>query len=134
MYDDVTSVSRYLDFCESLDDTLYEQVKHFPSPKGAAKQLNLYTHWHDYSDLGDVLRKNGIGRKDVLEAYAAFTKLPRGYGRHVYVASIGEMFMYRKFSPDWYRMQQRHDTIMKRADEINEMNGSVQDWHDELCR
>lgn len=134
MYDDVTSVSRYLDFCESLDDTLYEQVKHFPSPKGAAKQLNLYTHWHDYSDLGDVLRKNGIGRKDVLEAYAAFTKLPRGYGRHVYIASIGEMFMYRKFSPDWYRMQQRHDTIMKCADEINEMNGSVQDWHDELCR
>ena len=112
MYDDVSSVSRFVNFCESLEDTLYEQVKHFPSPKGAAKQLNLYTHWYEYSALGDVFRKNGIGRNDVIEAYVAFTKLPRGYGRQVYAASIGEMFMYRKFSPDWYRMQQRHGAIM----------------------
>lgn len=134
MYDDITSVSRYLNFCESLQDLLYEEVKHYPSPKGAVKQLDLYTHWYDYTELGDVLRKNGIVKNDVLEAYDLYRKLPKGYGVHAFVASVGEMFMQKKFSPDWYRLKRRHGAIMKRVDEIRAENGSVPIWYDEKCR
>lgn len=134
MYDDISSVSRYLNFCESLEDILYEEVKHYPSPKGSVKQLDLYTHWCDYTELGDTFRKNGIVKKDVMDAYAAYIKIPKGYGSHAFVASVGEMFMHKKFSPDWYRLQRRHGAIMKRVDEIRAENGSVQIWYEDQCR
>ena len=134
MYNDVQSVCRYMTFCESLQDTLCEKVRHFVSPKGVAKQLDLYTHWDTFTDLGNIYLKNGIGKTDILKAFEGFARCNPGYGRHVYAASMGEMFMHKKFSPDWYCLQQRHETIMKRVDEIRAENGSVAIWEEEMCR
>ena len=134
MYNDVTSVCRYMNFCESLHDTLCEKVRHFVAPGGAAKQLDLYTHWDTFTDLGNIFLKNGISKTDIIAAFEGFARCNPGYGRHAYAASMGEMFMQKKFSPDWYRLQRRHKTIMKRVDEIRAENGSVAIWETEMCR
>lgn len=93
MYDDIISVFCYLNFCEFLEDFLYEEVKYYFLFKGVVKQLDLYMYWDDYIELGDVFRKNGIVKNDVLQVYDMYRKLFKGYGVYVFVVSVGEMFM-----------------------------------------
>ena len=50
-YGDPQSTSNYLVFCdEDFQDPVSEQLKHYASPKGAHKQLHLFTHWFEYVD------------------------------------------------------------------------------------
>ena len=52
-YGDPQSTSNYLMVCaEDIQDPISEQLKHYASPKGAHKQLHLFTHWFEYMDLG----------------------------------------------------------------------------------
>ena len=68
-YGDPQSTSNYLMFCdEDIQDPVSEQLKHYASPKGAHKQLHLFTHWFEYVDLGKELSQgtHSKGRHDYL--------------------------------------------------------------------
>ena len=68
-YGDPQSTSNYLMFCdEDIQEPVSEQLKHYASPKGAHKQLHLFTHWFEYVDLGKELSQgtHSKGRHDYL--------------------------------------------------------------------
>ena len=50
----------YIWYCqEGIHNRILEKVTHYASPKGAQKQMWMFTHWFDFVKLGDNLRHHG---------------------------------------------------------------------------
>ena len=51
------STQSYLWYCpEGIHNRILEKVTHYASPKGAHKQMWMFTHWFDFVKLGDNFR------------------------------------------------------------------------------
>ena len=61
--------NRYGVLDEDIQDPVSEQLKHYACPKGAHKQLHLFTHWFEYVDLGKELQAKGHTLRDVMITY-----------------------------------------------------------------
>ena len=111
-YGDPQSTSNYLMFCdEDIQDPVSEQLKHYASPKGAHKQLHLFTHWFEYVDLGKELQAKGHTLRDVMITY---TKWRERYQKTVPLL-VGDMaaWTHVKYSPTWYSLVAKNRRIKR---------------------
>ena len=109
-YGDPQSTSNYLMFCdEDIQDPVSEQLKHYASPKGAHKQLHLFTHWFEYVDLGKELQAKGHTLRDVMITYTNWREL---YQKTVPLL-VGDMeaWTHVKYSPTWYSLVAKNRRI-----------------------
>ena len=99
-------------FCdEDIQDPVSEQLKHYASPKGAHKQLYLFTHWFEYVDLGKELQAKRHTLRDVMITY---TNWRERYQKTVPLL-VGDMeaWTHVKYSPTWYSLVAKNRRIKR---------------------
>ena len=58
---------------EGIHNRILEKVTHDASPKGARKQMWMFTHWFDFVKLGDNLRHHCHDYEDIILLTTRFT-------------------------------------------------------------
>ena len=105
----------YIWYCqESIHNRILEKVTHDASPKGAPKQMWIFTHWFDFVKLGDNLRHHCHDFEDIMSAYNAFHVGGSSYSQCIIllVTDIEAMTEF-KHSSKWYRLHHKNRGILR---------------------
>ncbi|PFX13983.1 putative DNA polymerase [Stylophora pistillata] len=85
----------FKEWCQLMDHAVTEKLRRFGIPQGAHMQLYVFTHWHEFTEVGKKIQDNCFTYEDVIKVYETWqdsgqkTNVLMGEGKGTFAEEFG---------------------------------------------